>query len=303
VKNGRAVQQRCAAAGIPVSAEMGGNDPAIVLADCDLDRTAAGITHWALHNVGQSCGAVEVALVDSGVANLFVDRMRRTWEKLRVGPGAYGEVEVSPLANERQLQVVQRHVHDAQQKGATLVCGGRATGEGYFYEPTILDGCTEEMDVVREETFGPVLAIVRTSGANESIDIANRAAYGLTASIWTADLERAERLAERLDYGVVTINNHSLTGAMPGLPWSGTRATGFSVANSELSLATFTRPRAVLIDRNESPEPFWMPFDRDLIELGNALCDAQVGRVTRAWKLPLLLKRRVDRIRSFFRDA
>lgn len=298
---GKKVQLACVEAGIPVSAEMGGNDPAIVLADCDLDRTVAGLTHWALHNVGQSCGAVEVAFVDSRVADLLVDRLRRAWSNLRVGPGPFGQVDISPLANRRQLQTVQRHVVDAQTKGATLVCGGRPTGTGLFYPPTLLDGCTSDMEVVQEETFGPVLAIVRVGGANEAIERANAMRYGLTASIWSNDVARAERLAQRLSYGVVTVNNHSLTGAMPQLPWSGTRATGYSVANSELALATFTRPRAVVVDTNRDPEPFWMPFDQSLWDLGEALADSMVARVEKVWRAPLLLRKRLQRIRGFYR--
>lgn len=297
---GAEVQLRCAERGIPVSAEMGGNDPAIILGDCDLDRTVAGVTHWALHNVGQACGAIEIALVDEGIAGLFVDRLRRAWTQLRVGPGPYGEVDISPVANREQLELVDAHVRDAVKKGATLVCGGRATGDGLFYEPTLLDYCTEEMEVVKEETFGPVLAVVRVGGVDRAIEIANRSRYGLTASIWSSDLERAERLTARLDYGVVTVNNHSITGAIPQLPWSGTRATGFGVANSPLALHTFVRPRAVLIDRATAPEPFWLPFDRNLLELGNLLADVQLGRINRAWRLPFVLSKRIKRIRKFF---
>ncbi|MCB9595386.1 MAG: aldehyde dehydrogenase family protein [Sandaracinaceae bacterium] len=297
---GKKVRVRCAELGIPSSVEMGGNDPAIVLADCDLDRTVAGITHWALQNAGQACGAVEIVYVDRRIADRFVRRIGDAWAKLRVGDGDFAEVEVNPLTTERQLAIVEAHVADALAKGAKLVTGGARVGKGLFYQPTILDACTDRMDVVRDETFGPVLAIVRVDGAAEAIRRTNESRYGLGASIWTRDLARAERLAERLDVGVVDVNNHAMTGAIPDLPWSGARDTGFGIANSALSLTTFCRPKSLLIDENDAPEPFWMPFDASTFELGDLLADAQLMRITRAWKLPLLLAKRAKRIKRFF---
>ncbi len=298
VRAGSKVRARCAELGIPSSVEMGGKDGAIVLADCNLDRTVMGITHWTLANAGQSCGGIEVAYVDERIADAFVEKMRRAWDKLRTGPGDE-DVEVSPLGNDKQLQIVEAHVKDALAKGATLVTGGkRTTGRGYM--PTLLDHCTADMDVVREETFGPVLAIVRVFGADQAVRAINEAKYGLGASIWTKDVARAERLIERLDVGVACVNTHQFTGAVPQLPWSGTRSTGFGVANSDLSLLTFAHPKTIAIDENEL-EPFFMPFDRTLRDLGEALVKAQLGDILGAAKLPLLLRRRAKRIREFFR--
>lgn len=298
---GRLVSVRCAELGIPCSAEMGGKDPAIVLADCDLERTVAGITHWALSNAGQACGAIEIVYVERPVAEAFVDRMREVWSRLRVGPGHGASTDVAPLANERQFRLVKQHVEDATARGATVVSGGAPLGEGLWFAPTLLDHCNDTMSVVREETFGPVLAIIRVDGPAEAIRAANQLRYGLGASLWTSDLARGQRLAERLDYGVVSINNHAFTGAVPSLPWSGTRATGFGVANSALALATFVRPRTVVVDRRKTPELFWMPYDQTLVELGNVLADLQGNRLGRAWRLPGLLRRRMRTLRAFFR--
>jgi acyl-CoA reductase-like NAD-dependent aldehyde dehydrogenase len=285
---------RCAERGIPSSIEMGGKDAAIVLADCDLSRSVAGITHWTLSNAGQACGAIEIAYVEQKIANEFVERMRSAWIRLT-------RESVAPLGNQRQLDVVRSQVDDARAKGARVVCGGTYGGDGLFYPPTLLDGCDERMSVMKDETFGPVLAIERIEGATEAIRKINRSRYGLGASIWTSDLARAKRLAERLDVGVVNVNNHSFTGAIPSLPWSGTRETGFGVANGPESLATFVRPRVTAVDSSEGPELYWMPYDDTLRDLGETLADAQIGRIAGAWKLPLLMRRRIKTLRDFFR--
>jgi acyl-CoA reductase-like NAD-dependent aldehyde dehydrogenase len=298
---GRRVAMRCAELGIPCSAEMGGNDPAIVLADCDLDRTVAGLTHWALCNAGQACGAIEIVYAERVIADRLVARLSEVWLRLRHGPDHGATADVAPLANRRQLEIVRQHVEDARAQGATVVCGGAPLGDGPWFAPTLLDHCTESMAVVRDETFGPVLAVVRVDGPDEAIRAANRLRYGLGASIWTGDLARGQRLAERLDYGVVSVNNHSFTGAVPSLPWSGTRATGFGVANSALALSTFVRPRALVVDRRKDPELYWMPYDDGLLELGDVLADVQLSRLDRVWKLPALMRRRMRRLRDFFR--
>ena len=299
---GKTVRQACAERGIISSIEMGGKDPAIVLADCALPRTVAALTHWALSNAGQACGAIEIAYVDERIADAFVEGLRRAWVNLRVGPReSPGDfVDVAPLANRRQLDIVTAQVEDARKKGARVVCGGAPTGRGLGFLPTLLDRCDARMSVVEDETFGPVLAIVRVEGAAEAIRQANASRYGLGASLWSTDIARAERLAERLEVGVVTINNHGFSGAVPALPWSGTRATGFGVANGPESLATFVRPRAVIVDRADGPEAFWMPYDRTLWDVGDILADLQIGRLGRAWRLPLALRARMKTVRKFF---
>ena len=296
--SGAKVRLRCAERGIPASLEMGGKDGAIVLADCDIERTAMGLTHWALSNVGQACGAIEVAYVDARVADALVERLRRAWSMLRLDSDL--SADLGPLGNRRQLEVVTAQVADAVAKGARVICGGAPTGQGLGFQPTLLDHCTDQMSVVQDETFGPVLAIVRTSGADEAVRQINGSRYGLGASIWTSDLARAKRLASRLEVGVVTVNNHSISGAIPALPWSGTRETGTGIANGPESLGTFVRPRTLILDRASGPEPYWLPYDRALWDLGNLLADAQLGRLTQAWRIPLLLRQRARTLRRFF---
>jgi acyl-CoA reductase-like NAD-dependent aldehyde dehydrogenase len=214
--------------------------------------------------------------------------------------GADDLADMGPLGNQRQLEVVVGQVEDAKAKGAKVVCGGAPTGKGLFYPPTLIDHCNETMAVVRDETFGPVLAVVRVNGAEAGVRAVNASRYGLGASIWTSDLARARRIAERLEVGVVTVNNHSFSGAIPALPWSGLRDTGLGVANGPEALSTFVRPRTLIVDASKAPMPFWMPFDRSLWQLGNLIADAQLGKIGRAWRLPLLLWERARTVRKFF---
>jgi acyl-CoA reductase-like NAD-dependent aldehyde dehydrogenase len=295
-RTGHIVRVQCAERGIPASIEMGGKDAAIVLADCDIARTVAGITSWALGNAGQACRGIEIAYVEQSIANEFIDRLRRAWTRLT-------PESVAPLGNKRQLDIVLAQVEDARAKGATVVCGGHRgePRDNLWYPPTVLDGCDEHMAVMHDETFGPVLAVARIEGATEAIRHVNRSQYGLGASIWTRDLDRARRLAERLEVGVVDINNHAFAGAIPSLPCSGNRDSGFAITNGPDSLATFVRPRTTTVDASESPELYWMPYDGALRELGEILADAQVGRVLAAWKLPLLIRKRLKTVRGFFR--
>lgn len=292
--SGRSVRIRCAERGIPSSIEMGGKDPAIVLSDCDIRRTVAGITHWALSNAGQACGAIEVAYVDEAIADAFVTAMAQAWGRLRVGSQAFADV--GPLANRKQFDLVSSHVEDARARGAVVVCGGAPIEGSLVYPPTLIDKCTDRMKVVRDETFGPVLAIVRVTGAADAVRRTNEGRYGLGASIWSENVARAERLAGRLDVGVVTINNHAFSGAIPALPWSGTRETGFGVANGAHALATFVRPRATVIDRAKAPELFWMPYDETLAKVGDLLADLQVGRFGGVWRLPLAIRKRLKAV-------
>jgi acyl-CoA reductase-like NAD-dependent aldehyde dehydrogenase len=251
--------------------ELGGKDAAIVLPDADPDRAIEGIVWGAFTNGGQNCASIERLLVQESVADSFLERLARRTEALRVCRGAPEGSDVGPLRNAGQLRTVAAQVEDAVAKGAKVRCGGKAVGEGFGYLPTILDGVTDDMIVWNEETFGPLLPVRRFRDPDEAIRLANANRYGLTNSVWTRNVGAAQKIAERLECGVVTINNHAFSAGIPTVPWGGVKWTGMGSTNSHHALAEMVRPQLVLSDKPAGHEPWWYPYDETNLALARAL--------------------------------
>lgn len=292
VRTGRKVAAAAAGQLIPCSVELGGKDAAIVLDDCNLDRTVSGIAYTAFHNAGQDCAGIERVFVQQAISDTFVARLTAAAGALRVGNTENSEV--APIQNDAQLAVVEAHVADALAKGATLLCGGHRVGEGRGYAPTVLDHCTDDMLVMAEETFGPVVAIRRVQSAEEAVALANNSPYGLNGSVWTTNLTRGEQVARQLDVGLAHVNGHGWTGSQPHIPWTGTGETGPGVAGSRFAYPTFARPRVVMVDKNKKAEPFWFPFDPNMDAFSLALMERSSGSFGALFKLLGLLGKRVN---------
>lgn len=298
VPTGRKVAMRAAERLIPCSVELGGKDAAIVLADCDLSRTAVGVAQWALHNCGQNCAAIERVYVEDAVADRFVEALTRVVKKLRVAPGT-GPTDLGPLQSEAQLAIVEKHVDEAKAKGAVVTCGGARTGQGLGYQPTVLDQCTDDMQVVRDETFGPVIAVLRVKDADEAVKRANDSRYGLNGSVWTQDLAKGEALARRLEVGVAYVNNHAFGGILAQVPWTGVKETGPGIAASAYSYGTYVRRRTVLVDGSKNPDPWWFPLNEDIGAFADALvARGRGGGLGVLLKLGGLVKKRTQAIRD-----
>jgi len=296
-RTGRKVSARAGELLLPCSVELGGTDAAIVLADCDLERTVAGITHWSMHNAGQDCSSIERVYVEEAIADQFVARLAAAIGALTVSPSE-GEADIGPLQNQAQLRWVEQVVTEAVSAGAACVVGGKPTGNGFGYLPTLLDHCTGEMTVVKEETFGPVLAVVRVKQGVDAVALVNAVDYGLNGSVWTKSLQWGEALARQLDVGIALVNNHSFPGVIPQVPWTGMKGTGTGVAASRHGYAVYVRRRTIVVDRSRKPEVFWFPANADLLALGHAVADLSLGAIGRVTTLLPLLKKRTRAIQE-----
>lgn len=270
VTTGKKVAHACADRLIPCALELGGKDAAIVLSDCDLERTANGIVWGGLLNAGQNCASIERVYVEKSIADDFT-------KKVVAKVKALSERDVGPLSTAAQKAVVERHVADAKDKGAEVLCGGEP-GEGNAFEPTVVSVSDDDSALMKDETFGPVLPIRVVASADEAVKLANASRYGLTASIWSKDVTRAEKLGRRLRAGVVTVNNHGFTGALPQAPWSGVGETGWGITSSPHSLDTLTHPRFVLVDRSRAKkELWWYPYTPTLRAIALAMAKLRGG--------------------------
>ncbi len=190
-----------------VSLELGGNAPFIVFDDADLDAAVAGALASKYRNSGQTCVCANRVFVQGTIHDAFAERFAAAVAQLKVGEGFTPGVETGPLINSAALEKVEAHVADALARGATLLTGGaRHALGGQFFQPTVLAGCSPEMQICRDETFGPVAPLIRFHDEAEVIRMANDTEFGLAAYAYTRDLGRAWRLAERLEYGMVGIN-------------------------------------------------------------------------------------------------
>ena len=213
VETGKKVMARAAETLTPVSLELGGKDPMIVLADADLERAANAAVAYGMNNSGQVCISVERIYVEEPVHDEFVERVTREGRGAAPGPARArpGSVDVGAIIFPPQIELIDAHVRDAVDKGAEVVTGGkRGEGPGRFYEPTVLAGVDHSMRCMTEETFGPTLPVMRVADAEEAVRLANDGPYGLQASVWTRDTERGEALARRIEAGVCCVNDAQL---------------------------------------------------------------------------------------------
>jgi succinate-semialdehyde dehydrogenase/glutarate-semialdehyde dehydrogenase len=224
-RGGSAVAATAAAEIKPTVLELGGSDPCIVLADADLDAAADTITLSRIINAGQSCIAAKRIIVEADVYDELVDKLRTRLEKLTVGDPRSATTDVGPIARDDLRAALHRQVTQSVEAGARLVLGGELpTGEGWFYPVTMLADVTEQMAACREETFGPVMVVMRADDAEDAVATANRTEYGLAASVWSTP-ERGEALARWIVAGQVAVNGIVKTD--PRLPSGGVKRSGY----------------------------------------------------------------------------
>ncbi|MBI3734733.1 MAG: aldehyde dehydrogenase family protein [Chloroflexi bacterium] len=262
---GRRVMADAAQSLTPVTLELGGKDAAIVLEDADLRHAATGIVWGGLTCAGQVCASVERVYVAESVMEPFSRLVVEQVKALRVGEDLERS-EIGSMNNERQMAIVQRQVAEAIAHGAKVLAGG-AAGPGWFFPPTVLSDVPPDVELMRAETFGPVLPIQPVKDAAEAIRLANDSVWGLTASLWTKDVGRARQLAMQLNTGVVSINDHVSAAGCPDIPWGGTKETGFGRLQGREGLMTFVTPQAITHEALPLKRPWWYGYDRDSYRL------------------------------------
>ncbi|MFE5501308.1 aldehyde dehydrogenase family protein [Amycolatopsis japonica] len=280
-RTGKLVARRAVDRLVPYSLELGGKDPAIVLADADLDRAVPGIAWGGLFNSGQACVSVERVYVEAGVYDDFVARLTTLVTSLRQGADDKGyRFDVGAMATAAQRDLVQAHVRQAVEAGARVVTGGGPTGVGTFFEPTVLVDVDHTMTCVREETFGPVLPVIKVADADEAIRLANDSEYGLSATVWTRDLAAGERIARRLDVGAVNINDAYANLFAMSLPHGGWKSSGTGARfGGAHGLRKYTRRQAITAPRFSAlrKELQWYPYSRRRVRLTTRLLRAVVA--------------------------
>lgn len=251
VATGRKVAEACAARLIPCSLELGGSDAAIVLADAAVGAAADGIAWARFANAGQTCVAPKRVFVEAPVYDAFVAAIARSVAALRLGSGADAATEIGPLIHRAAVEQLAAQRDDALARGARAVASAAVpAGLGErFFPPTVLVDVTDEMRVLREETFGPLLAVVKVRDADEAIARANASTFGLSASVWTGDRARGLAVARRLEAGTVMLNDATSVVGMPDVPYGGVKLSGLGTMHGVDGLAACVQSTPVVDDR------------------------------------------------------
>jgi acyl-CoA reductase-like NAD-dependent aldehyde dehydrogenase len=248
VESGRRVAQAAAERLVPVSLELGGKDPLIVLPGADLERAANATVAGAFMNAGQLCISIERVFVHEQVYDEYMRHVMDAARLVRVGT-ASEDADVGALTTEVQVERIEQQMRDAVQRGARVLVGGaRANRPGRFFQPTVLADVTPDMLVMREETFGPVLPIMKVRSEEEAVRLANDSGFALGASIW-GPRAHAEALVPRIRAGMTCVNDALTNGLVPGLSFGGVGESGQGTLYGDEGLREMSRPRAVLVDR------------------------------------------------------
>ncbi len=268
VRTGKVVAERAARRLIPVSLELGGKDPMIVLRDADLERAANAAVWGGFTNSGQVCISVERVYVEDAVADEFTRRVVEKTNALRQGYDAIEtnterRIDLGAMTFPKQVEVVEDHIADAKARGAQILTGGRRNQNlpGRYFEPTVLANVDHSMKIMTEETFGPVLPIMRVRDEREALRLANDSRYGLNASVFTRDKARGERIAEKVEAGITCVNDVIAGFGVTDAPSGGLKESGIGKRHGAEGIRRFCHQQVIVTDRfGMKSEIFWYPY-------------------------------------------
>lgn len=263
VSTGKKVAAECGRRLIPCTMELGGKAAAIVTDNVDVERTARAIVWGAFANSGQVCVSVERVLAHEKVHDELVDRVIKLVDELRQGDPNSDRTDVGAMTFAAQVPIVESLIKDAVDKGAKVATGGeRLPGEGDYFKPTVLTGCTANMKIMHEEIFGPVMPVMRVRSVDEAVELNNDSHLGLMSYVFSKNTRRGCEIAERLDSGVVMVNDVLSAHAMPETPFGGIKQSGFGRVHGEEGLRSLCRIKHINYDRISlgKREPVWFPY-------------------------------------------
>ncbi len=248
-KTGKSVYEKAALKMVPCQCELGGKDPLYVADDVeDIKETAASTADGAFYNNGQSCCAVERIYVHTRIYDRYIDEFVKEVRTWKMGPPEGNDIYIGPLTRKKQLKVLEQQLDDAVQKGAVVLTGGkRPEHKGYYFEPTVLVNVTNDMRLMQEESFGPIIGIMRVNDDKEALKWMQDTEYGLTAAVYSRSKERAEEILERLNVGTGYWNCCDRVSA--AVPWSGRQHSGIGATLSHIGLRAFTKTKSFHLKR------------------------------------------------------
>lgn len=262
VATGKRIAEKAAENLIPIELELGGKDPMIVFEDANIDRAVKGALWGAFTNCGQVCMSVERLYVQESIYDEFLSNLVFEFDKLKYGSDYYDDIGL--MTSKAQIKIVKEQIKDALEKGATAITGKKLEEEtGFRINPVILTNVNNDMLVMKEETFGPVLPIMKFKTEEEVIKLANDTPYGLNSSIWTRDLNRAKRVSQHLVTGGCCINEVIISVANPHLPFGGVKNSGIGRYHSVQGIYTFCHQTSVVLDNGRKQREInWYPYDQ-----------------------------------------
>ena len=285
-RTGKKVMAKAAETLTPVSLELGGKDPMIVLSDADVERAANAAVFYSMQNSGQTCISIERVYAEEPIYDEFVSKVTEKVRELRQGDpgGGAATVDVGAMTFPKQIDIIEDHVRDAVDKGARVVVGGhKREGDGRYWEPTVLVDVDHTMKAMTEETFGPTLPIMKVRDAEEALRLSNDSQYGLGASVFTKDVRRGEQIARRMESGAVVVNDAMLNYSALELPMGGWKASGLGTRHGAGGIRKYCAEQAIVVTRFAPKRDLHMfPYKKPTTRLLGGLLKLLYGRGKRA---------------------